>query len=103
MVIPDWLLCAGIRRQLCLSSGTKRRATKLLIRKTGYLLLFSGFLLGGNYNNNGANNVGSNGNYWSRTANSGQNGYNLNLNTSSVNPANNNNKYNGNSVRCLAQ
>ncbi|MBQ3264090.1 hypothetical protein IJH06_03210 [Candidatus Saccharibacteria bacterium] len=61
-----------------------------------------GFLLGGNYNASGANNVGSNGYYWSRTANSARNGYNLNLNTSSVSPTNNNNKYNGNAVRCVA-
>lgn len=60
-----------------------------------------GFLLSGNYNTGGANNLGSNGNYWSRTANSAQNAYNLNLNSSSVNPANNNNKYNGFSVRCI--
>ena len=63
----------------------------------------AGFLLSGYYYTSGANNLGSNGNYWSRTANSAQNAYNLNLNSSSVNPANNNNKYNGNSVRCVAK
>ena len=67
----------------------------------GYCM--AGFLLSGNYNTGGANNLGSNGNYWSRTANSAQNAYNLNMNTSSVNPANNNNKYNGFTVRCLAK
>ena len=58
------------------------------------------FPLAGNYNS-GANNQGSNGNYWSRTANSSNNAYNLNFNSSSINPQNNNNKYNGNSVRCM--
>ena len=62
-----------------------------------------GFLLGGRYVNSGAIGVGSYGNYWSRTANSGQFGYLLYLDTSSVSPAYNFNKYNGYSVRCLAQ
>jgi uncharacterized protein (TIGR02145 family) len=46
-------------------------------------------------------NVGSNGNYWSSSANSDTNGYNLNFNSSNLNPANNNNRQNGNSVRCV--
>jgi uncharacterized protein (TIGR02145 family) len=56
----------------------------------------------GNRNNsNGSlNNAGSNGNYWSSSIN-GTNAYNLNFNASSVNPANNNNRGNGFSVRCL--
>jgi hypothetical protein len=58
--------------------------------------------LGGNRNNSSAalNNQGSNGNYWSSTPN-GTNSYNLNFNSSSVNPANNNNRANGFSVRCV--
>ena len=51
----------------------------------------------------GFNNKGSNGNYWSSTANNANNAYNLNFNSSNVNPANNNNKYNGNSVRCVSR
>ena len=44
-----------------------------------------------------------NGNYWSSTANSdATNAYNLNYNTSNTNPQNNNNKANGNQVRCVA-
>ena len=62
-----------------------------------------GFLLGGRYNYYGANSVGSFGYYWSRTAFNGQYGYNLYLNTSSVNPAGNGSKYYGSSVRCLTQ
>lgn len=58
--------------------------------------------LAGNRNNSSAalNNQGSNGNYWSSSPN-GANAYNLNFNASSVNPANNNNRANGFSVRCI--
>ncbi len=58
--------------------------------------------LAGNRNNSSAalNNQGSNGNYWSSSPN-GTNAYNLNFNSSSVNPANNNNRANGFSVRCI--
>ena len=60
-----------------------------------------GFLLSGYYSSNGAYYVGSYGCYWSRSANSALHAYYLYLNTSSVNPANNNNKYNGLTVRCV--
>jgi hypothetical protein len=55
----------------------------------------------GNRNNsNGSlNNVGSNGNYWSSTVD-GTNSRNLYFNSSNAN-MNNNNRANGNSVRCL--
>lgn len=58
--------------------------------------------LGGNRNNSDAtlNNQGSNGNYWSSSPN-GTNAYNLNFNSGGVNPANNNNRANGFSVRCV--
>lgn len=46
-------------------------------------------------------NVGTNGNYWSASPN-GTNGYYLNFNSTNVNPANNNNRANGFSVRCVA-
>jgi uncharacterized protein (TIGR02145 family) len=59
------------------------------------------FSLAGNRNNDGTlNNQGSNGNYWSSSPNS-NNAYNLNFNSGGVNPANNNNRVNGFSVRCL--
>lgn len=61
-----------------------------------------GFLLGGYYNASGASNVGSSGYYWSRTASSARYGYNLFLNTSGVNPTDNNYKYYGRAVRCVA-
>jgi uncharacterized protein (TIGR02145 family) len=56
----------------------------------------------GNRNNSNAslNNQGSNGNYWSSSI-TGTNAYNLNFDASSVNPANNNNRANGLTVRCL--
>ena len=62
-----------------------------------------GFLLSGVYHTGGAGNLGSNGNYWSRTAYSAQNAYRLFMNTSSVGPANYGYKYYGFTVRCLVK
>ena len=54
----------------------------------------------GNRNGNGApSNVGSNGNYWSTTASAADKAYNVNFNTTNLNSANSNNRYNGFSVR----
>ena len=61
----------------------------------------SHFPASGNRNGTGLNNRGSNGNYWSASLNSQTNGYNLNFNSSGVNPANNNNRFNGFSVRAV--
>lgn len=57
----------------------------------------------GNRNNaSGAfNNVGTNGYYWSSIFSSATNGYNLNFNSTSVNPSNTNNRANGFPVRCV--
>ncbi|MFR9606826.1 MAG: hypothetical protein SNG97_06585 [Rikenellaceae bacterium] len=52
-----------------------------------------------NYSTGAMNNVGTNGYYWSASPNSTTNGYNLNFNSSGVNPANNNNRSNGFQVR----
>lgn len=52
-------------------------------------------------NSSSLENAGSNGFYWSSTANSSTNAYNLNFDTG-VNPSNNNNRYRGLSVRCVA-
>ena len=52
-----------------------------------------------NRTSGGLNNVGSNGNYWSYASNSQANAYNLNFNSSNLNPLNNNNRANGFSVR----
>ena len=49
------------------------------------------------------NNVGSNGNYWSSSPNSTDNGYYLNFNSGNLNPLNNNNRSNGFSARCVRQ
>jgi hypothetical protein len=57
------------------------------------------FPASGNYNGTSLNNRGSNGNYWSSSFNSATNAYNLNFNSSSVNPQNNNNRRNGFTVR----
>ena len=58
-------------------------------------------MLGGWGNGSSVSNAGSNGRYWSSTWNSNTNAYNLNFNSGSVNPQNNNNKYNGYAVRCV--
>jgi uncharacterized protein (TIGR02145 family) len=59
---------------------------------------------GGNVNQstNLFNVAGANGYYWSSTpVSNGTQAYNLNFNgTSNINPSNNNNRYNGFSVRC---
>ena len=52
-----------------------------------------------NNSNGSLNNVGSNGYVWLSSANSQNNAYNLNFNSSNVNPQNNNNRANGSSVR----
>ena len=57
--------------------------------------------LAGNGNGTSLNNQGANSNWWSSTANTATNARNMNVNSSATNPANNNNKYNGFSVRCL--
>jgi len=57
--------------------------------------------ISGNANGSSLNNQGSNANWWSSSLNSTTNAYNLNLNTGNIYPQNNNNKYNGFSVRCL--
>lgn len=59
------------------------------------------FPASGNRNGTGLNNRGTNGNYWSASLNSAANGYNLNFNSGGVNPANNNNRFNGFSVRAV--
>jgi hypothetical protein len=57
------------------------------------------FPASGNGNGLSWNNRGTNGNYWSSSLNSATNGRNLNFNSGGVNPQNNNNRYNGFSVR----
>ena len=55
----------------------------------------------GNRNGQDVNNVQNNGNYWSSTANNSNNAYHLNFNDNNLNPQNNNNRYNGFSVRLV--
>ena len=64
----------------------------------------SGCYQGYRNNDSGAiNNVGSNGNLWScaQSSSNATRGENLNYNSSNFNPANNNNRANGNAVRCV--
>ena len=62
------------------------------------------FPLSGNYWNGSVNNVGNNGNYWSSVVNNSNNAYNPNYNSDGdVYPDDNNNRNNGNSVRCVAR
>ncbi|MCL2561435.1 MAG: hypothetical protein FWE10_03820 [Rikenellaceae bacterium] len=69
------------------------------------MLLLVEFPATGNRNvSSGAlNNVGSNGYNWSATPSSATNGFNLNFNSTSVNPSNSNNRGNGFPVRCLSK
>ena len=49
-------------------------------------------------------NVGGNGNYWSPVVNNENNSFELNFEVDNgINPQNNNNRNNGNSVRCVAR
>jgi hypothetical protein len=57
------------------------------------------FPASGNRDGSSLNNRGTNGNYWSSVFNNATNAYNINCNSSNVNPANNNNRRNGNTVR----
>ena len=58
--------------------------------------------LSGNYNSGTAYRQGTNGNFWSSSYSSATNMRNLIVNSSGVYPQNNNNRNNGNSVRCVA-
>ena len=52
-------------------------------------------------NGTDVNDVGDNGNYWSSSANGTDNAWNLNFNSDNVNPDDNDNRYNGQSVRLV--
>ncbi len=58
-------------------------------------------MLGGYGSGSSVSNAGSWGYYWSSTYNNTNNAYILNFSSGSVNPQNNNNKYNGQAVRCV--
>ena len=60
------------------------------------------FTLSGNVRSSSRYDQGLNGRYWSSTVNSGDYAYNLLLSTPGVYPANDNSKYIGFSVRCIA-
>ena len=57
------------------------------------------FPASGRYNGTSLENRGTNGYYWSASFNNSTNAYNLNFNSSNVNPQNNNNRYRGLTVR----
>ena len=61
------------------------------------------FVPGGNVNGGTLYNAANNGNYWSSRSNSDTNAYNLNFNTSGVNPSSYSNRYYARSVRCVAR
>ena len=65
--------------------------------------LFVVFARSGNVNSSTLNNFSTNGNYWSSSAQSGSQAYNLNFNSGELYPANRNNRNNGRSVRCVAR
>ena len=62
-----------------------------------------GFLLGGHYISYGAQNIGTNSMYWSRTVFSAAAGNGLNMSTGSVNPGSTGNRANARAIRCLLQ
>ncbi len=66
-----------------------------------YLCLFLAFVRSGNVNINDGrvNYVGEWGWDWSRTSRSSTNAYNLQFGVSDINPSNNNNRWNGFSLR----
>ncbi|MBR2543519.1 hypothetical protein IKF03_02910 [Candidatus Saccharibacteria bacterium] len=57
----------------------------------------------GNVNAGVLNNAGNNENYWSSTVSSATIARNLGFNSTVVNPENENNRYNGFSLRCVAR
>lgn len=59
--------------------------------RSGYMDLSAGYI---NY-------IGHGGDAWSHTSYSSTNARNLNFDTTSVNPSDNNNRYNGFPLRCL--
>ena len=77
-----------------------RKATPLSIQSRGHHIFpASGYR---NNSNGSLSNVGSNGYYWSASANNSNNGHNLNFNSSNWN-WNNNNRSNGFPVRAVAE
>lgn len=79
---PGWVLLARRERQLLTQ-------TRVFLPAAG------------NRNGTSVNNVGSNGYYWSASYNNSNNAYNVNFNDSNLNTDNNNNRYNGQSVRLV--
>ncbi len=61
------------------------------------------FARSGNVNGTTLYNFTGNGNYWSSSVVSSSNAFNLNYNSSELYPANQNNRNNGRSLRCVAQ
>lgn len=71
-------------------------------KRASYPYAVDCFPYAGNVNDSALNNVGSNGRYWSRTANSTLGAYRLYFTSTGVNPASSNSRYYGFSVRCVA-
>ncbi|MBR2803330.1 hypothetical protein IKE19_02040 [Candidatus Saccharibacteria bacterium] len=61
------------------------------------------FARSGNVNDSTLYNFTNNANYWSSSTVSSSNAYNLNYNSSELYPANQNNRNNGFSLRCVAR
>ena len=104
-------LINSVNHQFLRSVILQTRGLLLMLKLKGALELvkhnsvyFSFLPAAGNRNNsNGAlNNRGTNGYYWSSRENSATNAYYMNFNSSSTN-MNNTNRWNGFSVRCVAE
>ena len=87
----------AVAKQKCLRQGSFP-----VPRRIPSAAAYGGLPAAGNRNGSNFNNAGDNGNYWSSTPNDSENANYLNFNSNNVNPQNNNNRYNGYSVR-LAQ
>ena len=93
-VILDMSVSAFIYRHLLVYS---LRGCFNRLPAAGYVYYNSGWIV----DNDAGWRPGERGNYWSSTGNNANNAYNLNFNSGNVNPANNNNRHNGNSVRLV--
>ncbi len=99
----------SIHRQSVVYGKDRMRANKLRMTPARFLPAYVSedsrravFLPAAGYRNGtSVNNAGSNGNYWSSTANDSNNAYNVNFNSGNLNPQNNNNRNNGLSVRLV--
>ncbi len=95
----DWVgTPANSQRPLVMQSGLPAGASRRQTERGCSLIPASG---NRRSDTGGMNNVSGNGFYWSASLSGSTGGYNLNFNSTGVNPSNGNNRANGFQVRCL--